>query len=133
MIRSTLLCLGGSVLLAAGVYAQQPGRLHDTTRAMGREMMMQQVQAADDRLDKLVREMNRATGAKKVEAMAAVVNEMLAQRKQMRAHMMQVMDSRGMMEGHPHGMMDQGQQRPADTMRMSPLTPDDSARHHDSP
>jgi hypothetical protein len=62
---------------------------------MRREMMMQQVQAADARLEKLVSEMNRATGSKKVEAMAAVINEMVAQRKQMRAHMMHMRESRG--------------------------------------
>jgi len=95
MIRSTLLCLAGSLLVATGVAAQQPGAQGDTTRAMRREMMMQQVQAADARLDKLVSEMNRATGSKKVEAMAAVINEMVAQRRQMRAHMMQMMESRG--------------------------------------
>ena len=52
---------------------------------------MQQVEAADARMDKLVGEMNRATGQKKVEAMAAVINELVAQRKQMRSHMMQMM------------------------------------------
>ena len=95
MIRATLLCLGGSLVVATGVSAQQPGPQSDTSRAMRREMMMQRVQAADARLDKLVSEMNRASGAKKVEAMAAVINEMVAQRKQMRAHMREMMESHG--------------------------------------
>jgi hypothetical protein len=58
---------------------------------MNHQRMMQQVQAADARIDKLVGEMNRATGQKKVEAMAAVINELVGQRKQMRSHMMQMM------------------------------------------
>jgi hypothetical protein len=85
MLRSTLLCLAGSLLVATGVTAQEPGAQGDTPRAMRREMMMQRIQAADARLDKLVSEMNRATGAKKVDARAAVINEMVARRKQMRA------------------------------------------------
>jgi hypothetical protein len=85
MLRSTLLCLAGSLLVATGVTAQEPGAQGDTPRAMPREMMMQRIQAADARLDKLVSEMNRATGAKKVDARAAVINEMVARRKQMRA------------------------------------------------
>ena len=141
MIRSTLLCLGGSLLVATGISAQQPGPQGDTTRAMRREMMMQRVQAADARLDKLVGEMNRATGAKKVEAMAAVINEMVAQRKQMRAHMrqmMEMMDSGGMMGGpqgpRPGARMDPRRQAPADTSRAQPSVPDDGdhTQHHDS-
>ena len=122
MIRSTLLCLGGSLLVATGVSAQQPGPQRDTARAMRREMMMQQVQAADARLDKLVSEMNRATGAKKVEAMAAVINEIVAQRKQMRGHMREMMESHGMMQGNPGEMKPERDSRP----------PGDHGQHHDS-
>jgi uncharacterized coiled-coil protein SlyX len=86
-------------------------------------MMMQRVQAADARLDKLVTEMNRATGAKKVEAMAAVINEMVAQRKQMRAHMREMMESNGMMQGHPGKMS--GPERDS-------RPPGDHGQHHDS-
>lgn len=141
MVRATLLCLVVSVLTVSGVSGQQPGNQGDTTRAMQREMMMQRVQAADARLDQLVGEMNRAVGARKVAAMATVINELVAQRKQMRAHMMQMMemmDSGGMMGGagrpRPSGMMRQRTQTPADTSRMRPSAPDTGghAQHHDS-
>ena len=42
--------------------------------------------------------MNRATGNQKVAAMAAVINELVAQRSAMRKHMHQMMQSHGMME-----------------------------------
>lgn len=89
---------------------------------MNHENMMQQVQAADARMDKLVGEMNRATGQKKVEAMAAVINELVAQRKQMRSHMMQMMPRM-----HSEHMMGERRTPPS-------AADDDSAHaeHHDS-
>jgi hypothetical protein len=109
MLRTTLLWIAASLVLASAGAAQQPGPRADSAWAKRQQMMMQQMQAADTRLDKLVDEMNRATGSKKVEAMAAVINEMVAQRRQMRAHMMQTMDSGGRMMMHGYGrgaMMD---------------------------
>lgn len=103
MLRTTLICVAGSVVIAAGASAQQPGRPGDSTRGTNRQMMMEQVRAADARLDRLLAEMNRATGTKKVEAMAAVINEMVAQRKQIRAHRMQMMERM-----HPGEMMGEG-------------------------
>jgi len=45
MLRATLLYLAGSVLIAAGASAQQPGQPGDSTRGMQRQMMKQQIQA----------------------------------------------------------------------------------------
>ena len=109
MLRTTLLWIVASLVLASAGAAQQPGPRPDSAWAKRHQTMMQQMQAADTRLDKLVAEMNRATGSKKVEAMAAVINEMVAQRRQMQAHMMQMMDSGGRMMMHGYGpgaMMD---------------------------
>jgi peptidoglycan hydrolase CwlO-like protein len=53
--------------------------------------------AADQRLDDLVAKMNAASGQAKVDATAAVVTEIVAQRKTMRDRMMKMQD--GMM-GH---------------------------------
>jgi uncharacterized coiled-coil protein SlyX len=108
----------GIFLLAVGlgpvaVSAQQPGH-PDSAMMMNHERMMQQVQAADARMDRLVGEMNRATGQKKVDAMAAVINELVAQRKQMRSHMMQMMQRM-----HSEHMMG--------GPRMAPPAPADSA------
>jgi len=50
--------------------------------------MMAKMEAMDARLDGLVTRMNAATGSKKADAVAAVINELVAQRKQMREQMM---------------------------------------------
>lgn len=120
MIRHIQILLLAAMLSPVAVSAQQPGQHRDSTMMMNHENMMQQVQAADARMDKLVGEMNRATGQKKVEAMAAVINELVAQRKQMRSHMMQTMQRM-----HSEHMMGGS--------RMAPSDPDDSAHagHHD--
>lgn len=54
------------------------------------EKMMAEMKAADLRLDGLVAQMNTATGQPKVDATAAVVSEMIAQRKTMRDGMMKM-------------------------------------------
>jgi hypothetical protein len=53
--------------------------------------MMGKMEAMDARLDELVKKMNAATGNKKANATAAVINELVAQRKQMREQMMTMM------------------------------------------
>jgi hypothetical protein len=140
MIRMILIGLAGSFLLASGVSAQQPGRQHgDTANAMrGRpmkgEMMMSMMDSADARLDRLVSTMNKTTGSSKVQAMAAVINEMVAQRKTMRTH------ARQMMTG-PDGMMGNGMGGGRNMQNMKPTSPDtapspakpdtaDHAQHH---
>lgn len=60
-----------------------------------RQGMMQRMQAMDKKLDDLLADMNKATDSRKVDAVAKVVTEMAAQRKQMRQDMMQMSD--GMM------------------------------------
>ena len=50
--------------------------------------MMAKMEAMDARLDELVKKMNAATGSKKSDAVAAVINELVVQRKQMREHIM---------------------------------------------
>ena len=49
--------------------------------------MMADRKAMDEALDRKVAAMNSATGSAKVDAMAAVINEMVAQRKQMMSKM----------------------------------------------
>jgi hypothetical protein len=73
--------------------------------------MMAEMKAAEARLDTLVKTMNAASGDAKTNAIAAVVNELVAQRRQMHAHMsemhahmsemhMHMMGGRGMMMKH---------------------------------
>jgi hypothetical protein len=59
------------------------------------EKMMADMKAADQRLDDLVVKMNAASGTEKTNAIAAVVNEMVSQRRTMRDGMMKM--QQGMM------------------------------------
>jgi hypothetical protein len=88
-----------------GLAAQQPGR-HAPRDTAAHPMMMKDMQqhmrmmdSANARLDSLVRRMNQATGNAKVSAMAQVINELVAQRRAMQAHMRQMMESHGGMMG----------------------------------
>jgi hypothetical protein len=121
------IALVGAAVAAAVVLAQAPavGDHHDrvtelSARQAGaagpeRQQLMQSMMAADQKLSELVVTMNTATGDKKLEAIAAVVTELVAQRKQMQEQMrmqgsmMEQMMSRmaamhgsgGMMKGAP--------------------------------
>jgi hypothetical protein len=92
----------------------------------GMRMQMQMMDSLNARLDMLVSRMNRATGNRKVTAMAEVINELVAQRKVMHAHMRQMMESgEGMMR-----MM--GEPAPAGRPARAPgldSTPADTAGH----
>jgi hypothetical protein len=78
---------------------QSTTTMQDMTRM--HEQMMAQMKAGDARLDALVKEMNSAKGESKVDAVAAVVTELINQHKAMHGHMGQMhqmmMGGRGMM------------------------------------
>ena len=79
---------------------QQPSpSMPDMTKM--HEQMMAQMQAGDARLDALAKDMNAAKGEAKVDAVAAVVTELVTQHKAMHGHMGQMhqmmMGGRGMM------------------------------------
>ncbi len=78
------------------------------------EKMMTEMKAADQRLDDLVAKMNAAPGLDKADATAAVVNEMVTQRRTMRDGMMKM--EHGMME-HMMEHMQAGK----DSMAMCPM------------
>ena len=78
------------------------------------EKMMAEMKAADQRLDELVTKMNAASGQAKVDATAATVAEIVAQRKTMRTGMM------GMHEGMMGHMMEHMQAGPQ-SMAMCPM------------
>jgi hypothetical protein len=78
-----------------------------------RDKMMTEMKAADERLDDLVAKMNAASGMEKAEATAAVVNEMVTQRRTMRDGMIKM--QLGMM-GHMMEHMQAGK----DSMAMCP-------------
>lgn len=109
MSRLALLALTVGVAACTSftaAHAQQPGMgpgpMH---RGMGgpmmcpehqqmREQMQQQMRAHDAKLDELVSAMDQAEGPAKVDAIAAVVNELVAQRREMRAHREQMWQMR---------------------------------------
>lgn len=78
------------------------------------EKMMAEMKAADQRLDELVTKMNATSGQAKVDATAATVAEIVAQRKTMRTGMM------GMHEGMMGHMMEHMQAGPQ-SMAMCPM------------
>jgi hypothetical protein len=53
--------------------------------------MMMMTDSLNRRLDSMVARMNRASGNKKMDAMAAVINELIAQRKAMMTRMERVL------------------------------------------
>ena len=107
--------IGCALLLIAAcasatlAWAESPGDADSEMRGRGRmkqgphgpmrqEMhagMRAQMRAHDARLDTLVDVMNAAEGEAKVEAIAAVVNELVAQRRTRRAHMEERWQMRG--------------------------------------
>jgi polyhydroxyalkanoate synthesis regulator phasin len=121
MRNSASLFLAGILLVASGAFAQHPaagGEQPAQMPSMDCQSMMQEMQASskamDDRLQQLIDEMNKAKGSARVDRMAAVINELVTQRKQMReqmttmmpkmmGHMTEHMKS-GMMSGMSHSM-----------------------------
>jgi hypothetical protein len=100
--------------MAGGVMAQAPagapGKPMMDCKAMmaHHEAMKAEMASMDARLDALVAAMNAAGGDKKADATAAVVNELVVQRKAMRDHMMAMgprMMRHMMQHGRP-GMME---------------------------
>ncbi len=112
-----------TMLAAASLVAQNPGSpatpgphhphhgmmagsMPDDCKAMmaKHEQMMSDMQVMNAALDQKVVAMDKATGPKKVDAMAAVIAEMVAQRKQMQQKMMAMQSGMMMhMGAHMHG------------------------------
>ncbi len=98
----------------------------DCKAMMQRQDAMQtKMKAMDEQLDKLVADMNAARGSKKVDKMAAVIDELVAQRKEMRAQMqtMMPMMMQHMMQHMQAGMM----KGMSDSMASCPMMKKDAA------
>jgi hypothetical protein len=78
---------------------QAPSHMQDMMKM--HEQMMAEMKAADTTLDALVKEMNAASGEAKVNAVAAVVTQLVRQHRSMHERMgqmhQQMMGGRGMM------------------------------------
>lgn len=83
------------------------GKMDESSMMAMHKEMMAKMETMDSRLDDMVKKMNAAKGNSKVDATAAVVNELVAQRKQMREHMMAMQPEmmKHMMEHMHSGMM----------------------------
>jgi hypothetical protein len=84
------LALIASCLFSMPVWADSHEGEVDSKRGEGQRLharMRAQMQEHDARLEELVSAMNSAQGEAKIEAIAAVVNELVAQRRTRRAHM----------------------------------------------
>ncbi len=100
---------------AAAKAKPQPGMAAKCQAMMAdQEKMMTEMTGADQRLDDLVGKMNAASGTEKADATAAVVNELVTQRRTMRDGMMKMQ----------HGMMAhmmEHMQAGKDSMAMCPM------------
>lgn len=152
-IRFPVLVLVGATL-ASGLFAQthshdnmaqkstsKSGMMDDkmmakcTAMMQKREQMKADMKAMDDKLDGMLATMNTATGSEKTDAIAAVVNEMVMQRKatqekmaSMQAEMMQHMMEHMQMGKQSMSMCPMMQAMPmpkSDTGK-----PDDHSKHH---
>jgi hypothetical protein len=117
MMKSSLivcfaLCMAASVASAQAPKMQEgdmpPGKNvygpQYAERQKAHREMMQKMEASNAKLDELVAAMNAAQGDAKVDAIAAVVNELVAQRRAMQARMAQVRAQHGGGKGHGGGM-----------------------------
>ncbi len=98
-----------ALFLVPAAWAQQPGDSMRRRPDAGMTQMTMMRDSTDARLDSLVRAMNSTTGDRKVQAMANVINELVAERRMMHEHMRQ-MTEHGGMRRHP-GMGDSGMMR----------------------
>lgn len=110
MRRQHAFLVVGILLFTSAAFAQQPMQMPSGQKeSMDCEAMMQKMQSSsklmDDRLQALIDEMNAAKGSAKVDRMAAVINELVSQRKQMRGEMMNMMPE---MMGHMMQHMQSG-------------------------
>lgn len=104
-----LFIASATLTFAPAASAQQPRDSMRVRTDSGMAHMRLMRDSTDARLDSLVRAMNSASGDRKVQAMATVINELVAERKLMHQHMREMMGHGGMRR-HP-GMGDSGMMR----------------------
>jgi hypothetical protein len=133
-LRTPLMC---TAVLALVVFTARPGQaqtahndLAAVKQGMGAHMMpenqkmMADMKASQKKLDDLVAAMNEASGEEKINKLAAVVTELVAQHREMCA---------GMMSGNmmPMSMMQHAPEANAPAPAAKPE--DDHATHHPKP
>jgi hypothetical protein len=118
-----------TLLAATALLAAVPAVAQEHHEEMNCQAMMQQqagmaksLKQMDERLDNLVAEMNKAKGSAKVDRMAAVITELVAQRTQMRDQMMTMMPA--MMEHMQHHMAEGMMHNLSSSMENCPMMKD---------
>lgn len=138
MRNVSLLFLSLIVLIAPSMLAQHdhPAAAAQSAQmpAMNCEAMMKEMHASskamDDRLQQLVDDMNKAKGSARIDRMAAVINELVTQRRQMREQMMTLMPK---MMSHMSQHMQSGMSQSmagCPMMKGAAKTPDGSTPEH---
>ena len=90
---TTIAAIAIAALQAATTFAQEPTGMPGMDKQKHREMMpmhakmMEKQKAQDTEIDKLVATMNSATGEQRIDAIMAVINKLVEQRKAMHAEM----------------------------------------------
>lgn len=99
MRRTSIVILALIALLpCANLSAQTPGSMQDMDAKKHRELMpmhaqmMEMQKAQDAEIEKLRTEMNAATGEKRMEAIVAILNKLIEQRKAMHEKMAAQLD-----------------------------------------
>jgi hypothetical protein len=90
--------------------------------------MMPAMDSLDRRLDSLVDRMNRASGTQKVAAMAAVITELVAQRRLMHRHMQMMPEHQSQMMPDHQSQMMHGEGATKDTVVETAPCPDSGGR-----
>jgi hypothetical protein len=86
------------LLQSAALFAQDPGSLYGMDKQKHRELMpkhakmMEEQKLQDAEIGKLMAEMNAATGEKRMNAIVAVINKLVEQRKAMHEKMAALLD-----------------------------------------
>jgi uncharacterized coiled-coil protein SlyX len=96
----------------------------------GMAARMHMMDSLNARLDTLVSRMNRATGNRKVTAMAEVINELVAQRKAMHEHMRRMMESRKGVMPMRNESPAEGRTTPSPHVDSTPADTADHTKHH---
>ena len=94
-MKNRILVLGSTIaVLASAIIAQQPkdsDREHREMMPVHAKLLTEQ-KAQDAKIEKLLAEMNNSRGDKRIDAIVAVLNTLVEQRKAMNAEMAAHMD-----------------------------------------
>lgn len=88
-MKTTFIALIGALAVWAGVARSQetPARADMHAMMAGQHNMMASMEASNKKLDDLVAQLNAAKGDDRIDKLVAVVNELVAERKQMTSMM----------------------------------------------